>query len=289
MAKSAEEGFKTFNSWLIPSDSERAKAASHRQTILDKLDNAYGVHRMFQSGSFKHGTGIKGHSDVDYFVSLKTDKPEWSSSILGSVRDTLIERFPTTYIHVSRPAVILDFGQGYERVEIIPAYPCYTVGDKNQMKYKIPGVVEEWMESTPEAHLDYVNSSDLNVVTGSTKKLTRLLKAWKYYRDVPISSFYLEMRAAAYMRGQSSYIPWLDLYYVLNSMDASGLAAMNDPTGSTGRINPCSSDAKHDEAVSKLNTALIRARNAKDYVSNGYLSLAFDEWDKLFNYKFPSY
>lgn len=289
MASTAEEAFKVFNTWLIPSDAERDKAASHRQTIYDKLDGKYGLFRMFQSGSFKHGTGISGHSDVDYFVSLKTNQPEHSYSILNSVRDTLKERFPSTDIHVSRPAVVLEFGQGYERVEIIPAYAVGKVADTSNMKFKIPGVLEEWLQSTPEAHLAYVNSSDVNVPNGSTKNLTRLIKAWKYYRNVPISSFYLEMRTAAYMREQTSYVPWLDLYYLLKWLSDNNLAAMNDPTGNTGRIYPCSSDANHDDAVSKLNTALTRAGNANDYKDAGNLAAAFAEWDKLFNYQFPSY
>jgi hypothetical protein len=289
MTTTAVEGFRTFNSWLIPSDAERAKAASHRQTIYDKLDAKYGVYRMFQSGSFRHGTGITGHSDVDYFVSLQAERPSLSSSILSSVRETLQSRFTTTYIHVSRPAVVLEFGNGYERVEIIPAYATGKVGDTDNMKYKIPGVTTEWLESTPEAHLAYVNASDVKVPDSSTKKLIRLVKAWKYYRNVPISSFYLEMRAAAYMREQESYIPWLDLYYLLKRLSDSGLAAMNDPTGNTGRINACSSQATYDDAISKLSTALGRAKNAMDYKDVGYMSLAFDEWNKLFNYKFPSY
>lgn len=289
MASTAEEGFKQFNIKLVPSDSERVKASSHRQTILDKLETKYGVHRMFQSGSFKHGTGISGHSDVDYFVSLKSTRPTLSSSTLNSVRDTLLERFPTTYIHVSRPAVVLEFGQGYERVEIIPAYAADTVGDKKDVKYRIPGIHEEWLQSTPEAHLDYVNSSDVSVPAGSTKKLTRLVKAWKYYRNVPVSSFYLEMRVARYMRAQTSYIPWLDLYYVLKRLRENDLAAMNDPTGSTGRIHAYSSDANKRDALSKLDTALTRAENAKLYKELDNLSAAFDEWDKLFNYEFPAY
>jgi hypothetical protein len=289
MASSAEEAFREFNIKLIPSISEREKASSHRQAIYDKLESKYGLYRMFQSGSFKHGTGISGHSDVDYFVSLKSSRPLLSSSILNSVRDTLKERFPFTEIHVSRPAVVLEFGQGYERVEIIPAYAQGNVGETSHMKFKIPGIFEEWLESTPEAHLAYVNSSDVNTPSGSTKEFTRLIKAWKYYRNVHISSFYLEMRAASYMREQSSYIPWLDLYYFLKWLNGNGIAAMNDPTGNTGRIYACSSDAMLEDSVSKLSTALTRAENAKDYKDNGNLSAAFDEWRKLFNYEFPSY
>lgn len=290
MAKTANDAFTQFNLKLIPSKLEREKASSHRQTIYDKLDSEFGLYRMFQSGSFKHGTGISGYSDVDYFVSLKPDQPNSSDTILNSVRVKLQERFPLTDIHVSRPAVVLEFGQGYERVEIIPAYTQGFTNDAKDVKFRIPSVVSgEWLESTPEAHLKYVNSSDIKVPNGSTKNLTRLIKAWKYYCNVPVSSFYLEMRAASYMRTQESYIPWWDIYLLLKRLDDNKLAAMNDPTGNTGRIYACSTTPKAEEALSKLSSALARAEKAKDYLEAGYTEEAFAEWDKLFNGKFPAF
>lgn len=293
MPRTVTEGFNDFNSWLIPTATERTQQTSHKQSIYDKLDAKYGLYRMFQSGSFAHGTGIRSHSDVDYFVSLKNDRPTYSYTILNSMKSTLQEKYPLTYIHVSRPAVVLEFGQGSERVEIIPAYANETVGetDKEKMRFRIPAAngIGEWLYSTPELHLSYVSGSDINVATGSTKRLTRLVKAWKYYRDVPISSFYLEMRAGEWMRKQNSYIPYIDLYYFLSSLHTSDLASMNDPTGSTGRIHPCSSDANHTIAMSKLNTATTRAKNAMEAVANGKVQQAFENWDLLYNGKFPSY
>lgn len=289
MAKSVEQGFTTFLGWITPSDAERAKASSHRASIYGKLDDKFGLYRMFESGSFKHGTGVSGYSDVDYFVSLKSDRPNLSSSTLAAVRDALKARFPNTYIHVSRPAVVLDFGQGYERVEIIPAYAKAKLTDGN-MKFRIPGVLEEWMESTPETHLDYVNACNTKAgVKGGAKQLARLTKAWKYYRDVPISSFYLEMRAAAYMATQSSIIYPLDMSYFLNSLQRIELAAMNDPTGSTGRIQPCSSDANLAIARSRLDTAVTRASKAVQLNKDGKTAAAFEQWDLLFNGRFPAY
>jgi len=290
MAKTANDAFDQFNKNLIPSKSERDKASSHRQTIYDKLNTEFGLHRMFQSGSFKHGTGISGHSDVDYFASLKSDRPSSSDTILDSVRTKLQARFPSTNVHVSRPAVVLEFGQGYERVEIISAYTQGSINEAKDVKFKIPSVVPgDWLESTPEAHLTYVNGSDLKAPNGSTKNLTRLIKAWKYYCNVPISSFYLEMRAASYMRTQESYVPWWDIYLLLKRLDDNQLAAMNDPTGNTGRIYACSTTHKAEEALSKLSTALIRAEKAKDYLKGGYTEEAFAEWDKLFGGKFPAF
>jgi hypothetical protein len=204
------------------------------------------------------------------------------------VRDALIERFPSSHIHVSRPAVVLEFGRGYERVEIIPAY--YTDSVNSCSKYQIPGVVTEWLESTPQEHLAYVNEcNSKSGVKGGAKGLARLAKAWKYYREVPISSFYLEMRAAAYMKAETSIIYPLDMMYFLNRLLDNELASMNDPTGNTGRIVACSSDSTRADALSKLRTAVSRANKAVDANKLGKVSEAFDCWDLLFNRRFPAY
>jgi hypothetical protein len=287
MATTGHEGFRLFLEKITPSESERTNAASHRASIEAKLEEEFGLYRMFETGSFRHGTGVSVWSDVDYFVSLKSMQPMRSASILASVREALLERFPSTYIHVSRPAVVLDFANGRETVEVIPAYAISSQTDG--MKFQIPGVVDEWLESTPEAHLKYVNDCNKLPKNGAAKSLARLIKAWKYYRDVPISSFYLEMRAATYMANETSVSYPYDIYRILKQLQDNGLAAMNDPTGNTGRIYACSSTAKRAEALTKLDRAVTRARNAKDYYADGKIKLAFEQWDLLFNGRFPSY
>lgn len=289
MALTVAAAFTTYLSWCSPSATDRAKASSHRASIEAKLEAKFGLWRMYESGSWKHGTGVKGFSDVDYFVSLKSSKPVYGSSALIAVKEAMQERFPSTYIHTSRPAVVLEFGGGYERVELIPAYPSLSLAN-DDMRYNIPGVRTEWMESTPESHLTYVNDcNNIAVVKGGTKELARLVKAWKYHRKVPLSSFYLEMRAAEYMATQSSVVYALDILYFFNSLKRNGLASMNDPTGSTGRINACSSDANLADALSKLDTAISRANNAVESDKVGKTADAFYYWNLLFDSSFPAY
>ena len=56
-------------------------------------------------------------------------------------------------------------------------------------------------------HLAYVNEvHSIAKVRYGAKKLARLPKAWKYFNNVPMSSFYLEMRAAKYMAKEDSFI-----------------------------------------------------------------------------------
>lgn len=101
-------------------------------------------------------------------------------------------------------------------------------------------------------------------MAGGAKKLARLAKAWKYYNSVPVSSFYLEMRAAKYISGEPSFVPAWDICGLLEHLEKIGLAPMNDPKGAAGRFYACSTKAKGVEALSKLHTGATRARKALD-------------------------
>jgi hypothetical protein len=68
-----------------------------------------------------------------------------------------------------------------------------------------------------------------------------------------------------------------------------GLARMQDPTGIGGYITPCSTQAKHDDAIGKLETAVARAEKACNAENAGNIADAFDWWNKLYYYEFPKY
>jgi hypothetical protein len=68
-----------------------------------------------------------------------------------------------------------------------------------------------------------------------------------------------------------------------------GLANMQDPMGISGLISPCSSDAKKENALSKLETAYGRAVKAVKAESDGNISDAFYWWNLVFDEKFPAF
>ncbi len=115
------------------------------------------------------------------------------------------------------------------------------------------------------------------------KKLARQAKVWKYKHSVPISSCHLEMRAAKYADDQTSFFPVLDLYLFFNSLLGHNLASMNDPTGLGSRFNSTSSVSNHTDAISKLSSAVTRARKAKEYESDGQHADAIAQLKSLFN------
>lgn len=252
----ASSWLSELTSYYTPSATQFDGAKSHKDAIEKRLDAVLGVYRMFEIGSLRHGTGVWLYSDADYLVSLKGIQPESPWTMLTKVKEALQARFTSTTITIRQPAVVCHFSDGV--VEVVPGYIATGGG------YMIANPAGGWMKSYPEDHNKYVNEVNTKH-NGGAKKLARHLKIWKYKRGVPVSSCYLEMRAAKYLSDDDAYLPILDLYYVLSHLQTVQLAAMNDPTGLGSRFGACSSDSKKQDALSKLDTAVSRARKAKDY------------------------
>ena len=270
----ARQWLADLTSEYTPTSSQFDGARSHRAAIEVRLDTYLGVHEMFEIGSLRHGTGIWLYSDADYLVSLKGVRPDSPWTMLSKVKDQLQTRFPSTTVTTRRPAVVCKFSDG--DVEVVPGYPATGGG------YWIANPADGWMLTHPKDHNKYV--TEVNTKHGgAVKKLARQVKIWKYKRNVPVSSCYLEMRTAKHMDGESSYSPLWDLYLSLKKMRDAALASMNDPTGLGSRFGSCSSETNRLDAMSKLNTAVSRALQAKDYAHEGYESLAIEQLKLLFN------
>lgn len=287
MPRSVDEGFRDFDKKLTPSSAEAEAARKHRASVEACLEANYKVLRFFRSGSYGNGTSIRYHSDVDHFVSLDDKHKNLSTSVLSNLRSVFKSRFPHTSVYVRTPAVRIDFGSGGSlKYEIVPAFLKSTSG--LGYTYEIPKPGGGWMKSSPEGHNKYVAKQNDRLNKG-VKPLIRFIKAWKYYNDVPISSFYLELRVAKYSSTQDLILYSWDVEKMFRQLSSNDLAAITDPTGAGGYIYPCSSDSDKTTALSKVRTAARRAANAREMEEKAKISDAFDWWDKVFAGKFPSY
>jgi hypothetical protein len=272
MAQSATQWLNDLTSLYTPTSTEFDAAKSHRSSIEARLDTDLGLHDMFEIGSLRHGTGVWKYSDADYLVSLKGERPNSPWTMLNNVKESLQDRFPFTTIVTRRPAVVCKFSDG--TVEVVPAYEGVS-------GYWIADPRDGWMKTYPKDHNSYVTRVN-NDHNGAVKKLARQLKVWKYRRNVPVSSCYLEMRTAKHMDGETSYSPLWDLYLSLKKIRDADLADMNDPTGLGSRFGSCSSESKRLDAMSKLERAVTRARKAKDYAKDDDHESAIEQLKLLF-------
>ena len=206
MPRTVDEGFRDFLTKLTPTGYESEAAKNHRASIEACLKTNFNLQRFFRTGSFGNGTSIAGYSDVDYFASIPADKlGDNSTTALSKVRDALNKRFPNTGVRVNCPAVKVPFGTVVsESTEVVPAIAADLTKDK-RIIYKIPDCASSWMRSSPDAHNAYVRDIDQKL-SSKVKPLIRFIKAWKYYQQVPIVSFYLELRVAEYAYTQSAIV-----------------------------------------------------------------------------------
>jgi hypothetical protein len=288
MPRSIEEGFECFLAKLKATAPESDAAKRHRASIEACLKSNFGLKRFVRIGSFGNGTSISGYSDVDYLASIPTSQlTESSSYSLTKVRDALDARFPRTGVRVNTPAVAVPFGTyRSETTEVVPAdYISEVDGFKI---YEIADGNGGWMRISPDSHNDYVARIDARH-SGRVKPLIRFVKAWKCYRSVPISSFYLEMRVAKYAEGESSIIYYIDVKRVLRNLWDHQLARLQDPTGFSGYILACKTEVQRQEALSKLSTAVVRAEKARQAVNDRKIAEAFDWWRLVYDNAFPTY
>ncbi len=288
--RSVSHAFGEYLQRLTPSDAQRSAGAAHRRSVYDALKASLPLISMFESGSFSHGTGVRSHSDIDVFAWLAYQtQPTSSFAALSTLKDVLKARFPLTPVWIDPPAVVVSFGGGFERWEVIPAY-ITPLGSTDYPVFQIPshGWSGDWILSAPKTHLAYVNACNERPSHGSAKALARLVKAWKYANDVPMSSFYLEIRCATYVADLSSFIPVFDLCHILERIHADCVAPIMDPSGLTGSIKPCGNTEDLIKARSEISLAAIRSRIALDSHIAKNPGFAFAALSLLFNNDFPS-
>ncbi|WP_194290585.1 SMODS domain-containing nucleotidyltransferase [Modestobacter roseus] len=246
---------------LAPTPFDKTTVADRHgqmEAALDKSSLDAGL--WFESGSWSHGTALKGHSDVDYMAWASGTRPARPSSALATMKSALVgSHWAITNLRVSSPTVKVQFVSA-PHFEVVPAWLCKKVGEDRV--FWIPGPGDQWTESAPHAHLRFVSEQN-DRLGKKVKPLARLLKQWKANTGAPVSSFYLEMRTAEYAKSQTSIFYHLDLNILMNRLIDYGLRDMNDPIGVVTRINAVSSEENR-------RTTLRLLREARDRVSEAY-------------------
>lgn len=286
MPRTVDEAFTQLLGRLTPTTTESQAAISHRGSIEAALKNAFRIVGFFRSGSFGFGTSVSGYSDVDYFALVPREQVFTSSTdTLNAFAGVLRTRFPNTGIWVDAPAVVVPFGNSQgERHEIIPAVNIKTLTNGDR-QFAIPDRVGGWLTSSPDAHARWINGVNLRRV-GKLKPLIRLVKAWAYYNNVPIRSFYIEARTTEYADTQQAIMFKHDLRIMLRRLSQLKLAPMLDPTIAGTTISP---GYLHNlqSSLTDIGIAAHWAETACNSEVAGKMDDAFFYWNLIFSAQFP--
>ncbi|WP_158787280.1 nucleotidyltransferase [Granulicella sp. L46] len=291
MALSVDAGFGELIETIRAKQGEVESAAGHRASIDAKLRSVFGSTALFRTGSFGNGTNVAGYSDVDYFAVIPVENLKADSAItLDEVATALRDRFPFTDIRINGPAVKVPFGlDGAEATEIVPVH--HTGFTKLGFRqFDMPDGKGGWKFSAPESHNAYVSAVD-DKFSGKAKLLIRLLKAWKYYKNVPLKSFYLEIVTAAYASAEKAIVYQLDIPRVMRLLLQNGVTRVRDPRFPNDEmwLDPCATETQRKEIAEHLKRAVDWAEEAWVSEVANDMEEAFDRWDLVYNWEFPTY
>jgi len=276
---------EVFLNQIVPAPYDRTEASARRSVVESALrTSSLRVSSMFESGSWSHGTAIKAKSDVDYMAVASSARPALPSSGLTAARNAIKNcDWKIVSVNVSSPVVQVGYYTP-PNFEIVPAwYKGRTAGYE---VYWIAGRGDDWVESAPAAHLDYVNRQN-DRLSKKVKQLVRLLKAWKYNVGAPISSFYLEMRAAEHCAGESVIVYDIDLRSVMRKIVSFDARDMNDPAHIVGRIPACASDDKRRTSLHLLRSAFSSLESASAARERGDRSAYWRAMYSVFGSDYP--
>jgi len=287
------ERFNKFlsNIQLTPTQIQDAKTKYNG--VCEKLHNHYYASNYDGStkllvGSYGKNTAIAPPTDIDVLFIMPYEEfdrynsysANGQSKLLQDVKNILLERYPDTYMRGDGQVVMVNFVS--YNVEVIPGFLLkngnYYISDTH--------LGGSWKETSPKSEMENITISNKRS-KGNTIKLIKMIKAWKYYCNVSIKSFVIELGAVNFLK-MWKYYDKSSVYYdwMIRDFFRKLLEYVNDGCEIPG-INEKMSYG--DEWESKARTALTIAEKACEFESekdNREYRSATQEWKKIFGDRF---
>lgn len=259
--------------------------------VCRKLHNHYYVSNYESPtkllvGSYAKRTAIAPPTDIDVlfvmpykeFKRYNSHSGNGQSHLLQDIKNILLEKYSDTDISGDGQVVMVNFVS--YNVEVIPAFRL-----KNG-NYYIPDTHDDgsWKETSPKSEMKNIIISNVGS-NGNTVRLIKMIKAWKYYCNVPIKSLVIELRAINFLKKWKYYDKSLIYYdWMVRDFFMKLLKCVNSECKIPGIDEKISYGDKWE---SKARTALNRAEKACEFkLMVNYID-TIQEWKKIFGDRFP--
>jgi hypothetical protein len=287
------ESFKKLLERIEPRQGELDRAGGHAGTVKTRLESSFDLKDFKIVGSHSRDTAIRTHSDADYFAVFSRDEFRWgdsyksSNTVIDNIRQDLAARFWQTEVYKDGPAVVLGFGQGDYKVDVVPAI-FWEIDQNKRPIYYMPNGIGGWMKTSPDSHNRFIKEAN-DRSRGQLRYTVQLVKFWRECRTprTPISSFHLDLLLAAerICEGAKTYSQCLtETFQLLTRRECR---AYLDPLGISGYVEGVKMGAQREAAYRSVAYAYEHAAKAQDAELRGNTSEAMRQWDIVFNGNFP--
>lgn len=290
---SAADSFHTILQRAIPTEAQRQRVNTHRESIATRLKSQFSFYKLLAMGSFVRGSDVAGVSDVDLFAVFTKEEVmrggvlKASTTMLDNLRTALEGRFPNTTIHRDIHAIVVTFSSGIQ-VDVVPAFFVGMTEDRQYPIYGMPDGSGGWMRVSPDAHKAYIARADAQAA-GKLRGTARLMKYWRSCRSpaIPLSSFHIEMALAREQicAGVKTYADcFTELLMLLAARQCGGI---RDPLSIAGNIPALKIPSMHQRTLESICNSRDHAKKAQEYDIWGSTAESRRQWDIVFNSQFP--
>jgi hypothetical protein len=224
------------------------------QAVLRPIINEWAgqqLRSMSPSGSFAKGTANKSGTDIDLFISLKSDTQETLKDIYTKLSKRMGEKGYTP----RQQNVSINITVGGYRVDLVPAK---HQGGNSEDHSLYRRRADTWTQTNVTKHISTVKA-------GGRIPETRILKLWRDQKQLDFPSFYLELatiNALSGARGTLSQNVWTTFEYL---RDKLANARIVDPANTNNVISDDLSAADKTKIVTAASNAL-KAKNWEEIV-----------------------
>jgi len=220
------------------------------QTTLQPILNEWAgsqLRAVHPSGSFAKGTANHSGTDIDLFISLKSD----TTNTLKEIYSSLFEKMKEKGYSPKQQNVSINLRvNGYD-VDLVPAKHQGGNSDDHSLYRRR---ADTWTQTNVTRHIATVRN-------GGRTSESRILKLWRDQKQLDFPSFYLELamiNALSGARGTLSQNVWTALEYL---RDKFSNARVVDPANTNNII----SDDLSAAGKAAIAAAAGQARNAPNW------------------------
>lgn len=163
-------------------------AANQVYPIIQKWAGTQLLEATF-SGSYAKGTGVRGVTDVDLFISLKSDTTNTLKEIFDSLYSTVVS---AGYSSAKKQHVSIHLKHGGIDVDLVPGVKQSGNTDDHWLYVNLAG--KERIQTNIVKHINIVKES------GRLEEI-RAIKIWRKLNNLEFCSFYLELAVIEALSG----------------------------------------------------------------------------------------
>jgi len=182
------------------------------------------LNQLRYSGSYAKGTGVHGVSDIDVFISLKSDTRESLKDVYGSLFQFAKERGWLPRQQNVSIGVTVNGTQG----DLVPGkvQPGYQNYHSLYLRKR-----DSWTQTNIDVHIQTVRDS------GRLREI-RAVKIWRHLHGLDFPSLYLELFTIQALSGRSYSSPADNVLHALRAIGTSlSITRIADPSNSNNILS----------------------------------------------------